>query len=83
METSLFGVVALDAQMWIFLNSHPMLQVNCPILHDVGPTPSPCYPWIHLIDHTPSPMQYHYGSAKDDIDIDMWELFLVESAPIG
>ncbi len=36
----LLGVVALDARMQIPIHSSTMLQVNCPILHDVGLTPS-------------------------------------------
>ncbi len=42
---------AFDAWMRIFLQSSPMLQVNCPLLHDVSPTPPPCHPWSHHIDH--------------------------------
>jgi hypothetical protein len=43
MQRLLLGVVAFDAQMKIFLHSRPMLRVNCPILHDAGPTPPPYY----------------------------------------
>jgi hypothetical protein len=32
-------VVALDTQMQTSIHSSRMLQVNCPVLHDVGLTP--------------------------------------------
>jgi hypothetical protein len=72
------GVVAFDAWVRILIHSTPMLQVKCPISHDVGPQPSPCCPWTYPLDHTPLiPHTYvRHKSATDDVGTS--ELFFIQ-----
>jgi hypothetical protein len=72
----LLGVVALDVWVRISLNSSPMLQVICHILHDdVCPTPPlVVFEPTPLIKTHQSPAHMRYNFSKEKMAS---ELFLV------
>ncbi len=61
-KKTLLGVVDFDAHMWIFLHFCPMLKVNCPILHKVGPHPS-----LSLSMNPPHFITPHQPTRRDTI----------------
>jgi hypothetical protein len=85
MQKPLLAVVAFYAQVQISLHSSPKMQVNCPILHDVSPTPvllslNPPLDYYLLIPHTYCTYVIQFKQAKDDIGTS--ELFLSSTSII-